>query len=326
GQRVVFEVRASERQQSRVDIAFRDRAAATIRVLTGEAHGSPFDWSRQPDISDDGQVVVFSSASATLVPAVDANGRQEDVYSLQLATGLIARESTTSAGVQPAAGVSYLPSVSSDGRFIAFASTAALDDEQPSRGDDDLHQVFVRDRSARTTTRISRTPRGRPAAGDSTMPSISADGRYVAFSSDGGNIIDGDRNRARDVFLVDRTTMATILVSRAAVGGAGNGVSLSPVISADGRFVVFQSDASNLVCASRCPAGQSDVNLLWDVFLFDRVTGTIARMSEDELGGWMEWSAGPAVDGTGRAVAFSSRHPTDALDQRHDLDLFIRKR
>jgi Tol biopolymer transport system component len=327
GQRLVFDVRVVSAPEARVEVAFRDRAASTTRMLTGDPRGTQYDWSRHADISDDGQVVVFSSASSLLVPGGDANGRSEDVYSMQLATGAIARESVTSAGVQLAAGASYLPSISGDGRYVAFASTAPLDGEPPRRGEDvALYDVYVRDRAARTTIRISRTPRGARSAGDSTTPSISADGRYVAFSSDAGNIVQGDNNRGRDVFLVDLRTMTTTLVSRADGGGTASGVSLSPVISSDGRFVAFQSDAGNLICAARCRPTQSDINLIWDVFLFDRVGGTIVRVSEDELGGWMEWSAAPAIDGTGQVIAFSSRHPTDALDQRQDLDLFIRKR
>ena len=324
GRRLVFEV-GSLSIQGQLEIVLRDRGASATRLLTGGA--TPHEWSRQPDISDDGEVVVFSSASPRLVPGDDANGPREDVYSLQLATGRVARESVTSDGVQPAAGLSYLPSISGDGRYVAFASTAPLDAGASARSSAELpvNHVYVRDRASRTTTLVSRTARER-GAGDSTTPSISAAGRYLTFSSDAGNLVDGDRHRGRDVFLVDLETMATTLVSRAAGGGAASGVSLSPVISSDGRFVAFQSDAGNLVCTSRCSPGQADINLIWDVFLFDRIAGTIVRLSEDELGGWMEWSAAPAIDGAGQVIAFSSRHPTDALDQGHDLDLFIRKR
>jgi Tol biopolymer transport system component len=324
GRRLVFEV-GSLSTQGQLDIVLRDRDASTTRLLTGGSNRH--EWSRQPDISDDGEVVVFSSASPRLVPGDDANGPREDVYSLQLATGRVARESVTSDGVQPAAGLSYLPSISGDGRYVAFASTAPLDAGPSARSSPELpvNHVYVRDRASRTTTSISRTARAR-GAGDSTTPSISAAGRYLTFSSDAGNLVDGDRNRGRDVFLVDLETMVTTLVSRAAGGGAASGVSLSPVISSDGRFIAFQSDAGNMVCTSRCSPGQADINLIWDVFLFDRIAGTIVRLSEDELGGWMEWSAAPAIDGAGQVIAFSSRHPTDAHDQGHDLDLFIRKR
>jgi Tol biopolymer transport system component len=155
-------------------------------------------------------------------------------------------------------------------------------------------------------------------------PAISADGRFIAFSSDATNIVDNDGNRATDVFLFDREKQGTTLVSRTTGGSVAAGVSANPTISADGRFVAFQSDAANLVCASRCAEAEADINLLWDTFIFDRVTTKIARVSEDELGGWMDWSAGIAIDGTGSVVAFSSRHPRDASDRLDDVDLFIR--
>jgi Tol biopolymer transport system component len=156
------------------------------------------------------------------------------------------------------------------------------------------------------------------------LPSISGDGRYVVFVSEASNLLNDDQNQASDVLLYDRETETLRWVSRGADGGSANGESTTPVISADGRFVAFQSDASNLVCAKRCPEHDEDVNLVWDVFLFDRVAGRTVRLSEDDLGGWMEASAGPAVDGTGTVVAFSSRHPVDAADRQEDFDLFVR--
>ena len=329
GRRLVFEVRATQpAYEPRVDVALRDRIASTVRLLTEKPGGTAFDWSRQPDISEDGEVVVFSSASATLIPGTDANGAREDVYSLRLSTGAIERVSVTSAGVQLALGASSLPVVSGDGRYVAFNSTALLDGERPmtSGADSPGSQVFLRDMITRTTARISRSMRGTRPNGDSSAPSISADGRYVTFSSDASNIVGDDSNRGSDVFVVDRETMTSTRVSRGEGGSTPSGVSFAAVISADGRFIVYQSDAGNLVCASRCTAAQRDINLLWDVFLFDRVSGKTTRVSEDELGGWMEWSAGPAIDGSGQVIAFSSRHPTDAQDLRHDLDLFIRRR
>ena len=120
--------------------------------------------------------------------------------------------------------------------------------------------------------------------GDSSLPSISGDGRYVVFVSEASNLLNDDENHASDVLLYDRETDALRWVSRGADGASANGESTSPVISADGRFVAFQSDASNLVCAKRCPEHDEDVNLVWDVFLFDRVAGRTARLSCPRLG------------------------------------------
>jgi hypothetical protein len=87
-------------------------------------------------------------------------------------------------------------------------------------------------------------------------------------------------------------------------------------MSSNGRFVAFQSEASDLVAVE-------DFNLLWDVFVLDRTTNAITRLSGDRDEAWMEPSSGPSIDATGSVVAFSSRHPTDASDKRNDFDLYV---
>ena len=88
------------------------------------------------------------------------------------------------------------------------------------------------------------------------------------------------------------------------------------MMSSNGRFVAFQSEASDLVAVE-------DFNLLWDVFVLDRTTNAITRLSGDGEQAWMEPSSGPSIDATGSVVAFSSRHPTDASDKRNDFDLYV---
>jgi len=336
GRLVVFESRATRPEElPRMDIVLRDRELAGTRTLTSDAHrGHTYTWSRSPDISDDGRRVVFSSAATSLVAGGDMNGEFEDIYAVELASGRTIRVNLNTAGAQLAVGNSVLPSVSADGHAIAFASTSPLGDS-PLRGSDELlspppsmvaRQIYVRDLDARTTVRVSRTARGGFPDSDSSLPSISGDGRYIVYTSEATDIAAHDTNRVSDVYLVDRETGVTTQVSRAADGSSANGSSLNAVISADGRAVAFQSDAGNLVCASRCAAALEDLNLLWDVFIWDRSTGRIVRASEDELGGWMDWSAGPAIDGSGQVVAFSSRHPIDDADRQQDLDLFVRTR
>lgn len=92
------------------------------------------------------------------------------------------------------------------------------------------------------------------------------------------------------------------------------------------RFVAFQSQASDLICARRCPAAVEDINLLSDVFLFDRVTSLMIRISAGPSGGWAEESAAPQFDAGGDIIAFTSRHPIDSHDDRNDFDLFVRVR
>ena len=93
-------------------------------------------------------------------------------------------------------------------------------------------------------------------------------------------------------------------------------------MSADGRIVVFQSEASDLVCAVRCQAAERDINLVPDIFARDRDSGAIRRISRGTRP-WMEPSVGPGVDGTGTVVAFTSRHPRNAADDTDDFDLFV---
>lgn len=151
---------------------------------------------------------------------------------------------------------------------------------------------------------------------------LSGDGRYVVFVSAVADFVSGDRNRSSDIFLADMQLGSIELVSRNHSGGSGNGASRGPFVSADGRVIAFQSLASDLIC-SPCSRALEDINLLWDVFVLDRQTGTMTRVSTDAAGGWMEPSTGPVLDSSGNLVAYSSRHPIDAADTLNDFDLFV---
>lgn len=345
GRYLVFESRPTALETQRAEIVLCDRVTGATRVLTGtKGTDTVIGWSRGPEISDDGRVVAFSSAATTLTAGLDANGVLEDVYIARLPAGTITRASVNSAGVQPDRGNSILPSLSADGRWLAFSSTAPLDDDaRPAAAsrEKSVRQVYLRDTIVGRTTRVTRGANRALPDGDSSVPAISSDGRHVAFVSDASNLLDDDDNRAADVFLYDRETDGLTWVSRAADGSSANGESAWPAISGDGRFVAFQSDAANLVCAGRSGACSpprdpspapgvgprvlsDDLNLIWDVFVFDRTSRQTVRISEDELGGWMEASVGAALDATGQVVAFSSRHAVAATDKGADFDLFVR--
>jgi Tol biopolymer transport system component len=126
----------------------------------------------------------------------------------------------------------------------------------------DTWDVFVHDRQSGQTTRVSAASDGAQGNGWSAFPSISADGRYVAFVSRASNLVSGDTNDTWDVFVHDRQSGQTTRVSAASDGAQGNGWSAFPSISADGRYVAFVSRASNLV--------SGDTNDTWDVFVHDR--------------------------------------------------------
>jgi Tol biopolymer transport system component len=301
-------------------VMFRDRTAALTRVVQRSGI-RPDGGSRGACVSADGALVAFSSSASNLVDGPDANGTGDDVYALETASMTFKRISLDSAGVQSPQGASFSPAISADGRYVAFTSTAPLDGT--SRAGERAVNVYVRDTRLGRTTRVSVAADGGPPNGPSYGAAISGDGRYVAFVSEATNLVrQRDRNRARDVFVRDTVTRVTELVSRSASGGPANGPSSHPSISRDGRIVVFQSDASDLACAARCSDAERDINLVADIFAYDRSTGRTRRVSQGLLP-WSEPSVGPSVDGSGTVIAFSTRHPIDAADDRDDYDLFV---
>jgi Tol biopolymer transport system component len=286
------------------DIVLRRRTEGRATVITALAGPeSPRLWNHSPVVSGNGRIVVFVS-SANLIAGAAGNGRQE-LYAYDVVTGLLRRVAS-----HPSTRSSVAPAVTHDARYVSFTSI--------SRGTSS--EVIVCD----TTLNVVRPIHGdRVPNGASWDASMDAAGRHVAFVSASTNLASGDRNRAPDVFVADLESGEIELISRSAGGGTANGASGAPALSADGRFVAFQSDASDLICAKNCDA-REDVNLLWDVFVYDRSTRTMTRLSADGANGWIEPSVGPALDARGDVIAFSSRHPIDGSDVRNDFDVFVR--
>jgi Tol biopolymer transport system component len=336
GRYVAFESVRSQQAEPCTTVFLRDRLRAMTRAVVALG-GDParIACAAHPAINGDGRWVAFESSAQDLVEGGDANGLASDVYLVDTQTGGIARISVTSDGRQSSVGSSYAPSIDATGRFVGFTSTACLDGSsgRPSTADPCLPQVYVRDLAAGTTRAING-PRGVAPNGAAFGAALSGDGRYVAFASLATNLARGDTNRSADVYVHDRATGSVELLSRTGDGKAGNGPSSRPAISESGRFVAFDSTASDLICARRCGPGGSDHNLVSDVFLLDRSAaeagalrgegGRLRRVSRECDGSpWWEQSAGPAIDGAGELVAFSSRHATDPGDLRADFDLFL---
>jgi len=150
-----------------------------------------------------------------------------------------------------------------------------------------------------STIRVSEGPAGQDATSNSSWPSLSADGRFVAFSSWASNLVAKDRNDASDIFVRDLVTGTTTLVSVDSAGAQANGPSFSPSISADGNVVAFRSYATNLVA--------NDTEGKIDVFVHTIATGVTQRVSQRPSGiGANRDSGEPAISGNGRTVAFSS--------------------
>ena len=265
------------------DVFVRDRVTGTTeRVsvgLNGEANGDSVCFGTA--ISRDGHYIAFHSAATNLVPD-DTNGKT-DVFLHDRVTGTTERVSLASNGAQ-GDGDSGDVSISADGRFVAFDSRASNLVADDTNGKLD---VFVRDRLRRTTERVSLSSKGSQAEGTapfdalSLFPSISADGRFVAFSSLAMNLVAGDTNDKLDVFLHDRVTRTTERVSIASDGTQGNAGSGQTAISGDARFVAFFSLANNLVPGDS-NAGNANDGL--DVFLRDRQTNLLVpRISINDV-------------------------------------------
>jgi Tol biopolymer transport system component len=215
-------------------------------------------------------------------------------------------------------GSSFRPSISADGRFVAFDSDA---DNLDPDSNDAVTDVFVRDTQTGTMTLVSRATGAPGAVGDggSFGPSVSADGRFVAFSSNADNL-DPDSNDAfTDVFVRDTQTGTTTLVSRATAGAVGDGNSFIASISADGRFVAFESDADNLDPDSN--------DVITDVFVRDTQTGTTTLVSRAAGGAGAvgdDRSSSPSISADGRFVAFASNANNLDPDNAFGTDVFVR--
>lgn len=277
------------------DIFVFDRQTRTIERVSVSSSGEQgySESTGSASISADGRFVAFDSTASNLVPG-DNNGTT-DVFVRDRQNGTTERVSISSSGKK---GNSYSvsPSIRADGRLVAFGSNSSNLVTGDTNGTQD---IFVRDRQAGITERVSISSSGEQANDWSYAASISADGRYVAFTSYASNLVSGDSNGTRDVFVRDLQAGTTECVSVSSAGKQGNRYSESPSISADGRFVAFTSDASNLA--------SDDSNGTQDVFVHDRQTGTTERVSvssSSEQGN--DGSFSPSISWDGRFVGFSS--------------------
>jgi Tol biopolymer transport system component len=217
----------------------------------------------------------------------------------------------------PSSGFVWTCSISDDGRFVAFDSTAP----DLVTGDyNGFSDVFVRDRLKGTTERVSVGMGGVDADWPSHAPAISADGRYVVFTSAARNLVPGDNNQSDDVFIYDRYKAYMERVSVNSAGQEANAVSSSGhhlAVDRSGHFVVFSSFASNLV--------SKDTNGDWDVFVRDRWTGATIRVSVGSTGKEGNHSSNDAsIDRDGRFVAFKS-HASNLIPQDFNghADVFV---
>ena len=300
GRYMVFSSRASNLvpgdTNGASDIFIKDLQTGVVTRVSTDSDGNQSDpfHSWHPSISPDGRYVTFSSSATNLVPG-DTNSAS-DIFMKDLQTGATTRVSTDSDGNQ-SDNYSYYTSVSEGGRFVAFRSSATnlVADDTNGKWD-----IFLKDTMTGATTRVSTDSDGNQGNGVSKwFPKVSADGRYVVFSSASSNLVPGDSNGAEDIFIKDMQTGSTSLVSTDASGGQGDGGSYYPNISPDARHVAFISTATNLVAG--------DANDQLDIFVKDVKTGAIARASTDSSGAEANGiNDFPVISADGRYVAFYS--------------------
>jgi len=251
---------------------------------------------RQLAISADGRFVAYHAPDT---PGFFLRDRQ---------TGTSERVSAGSKDWPPGAINDFPLGISDDARFVVFTSPDAESVSSP--GPANVDQVYLRDRQAGTTERISVNDSGDAGNAASDRPSVTPDGRYVVFESEASNLVVGDSNDGDDVFVRDRTLNTTTRVSVAADGSQASGPGYvgnhyRPAVSDDGRYVAFSSFASNLVAG--------DTNQDYDVFRRDRVAGTTVRVSIGTNGAQTDGAGVFAMSRDGDRVAFMARDVFEAV-------------
>jgi Tol biopolymer transport system component len=283
----------------------------TTRVSLADDDSQPSGHSYYPTISSNGRYVAFRSTATNLLPVADANGSDYDIFVRDLVAGTTEIVSIDSAGIQGNANSDF-PAISGDGNRVVFLSKAnnlVPNDTNGAAGVSTGEDVFVHDRTTRTTSRVSVASGGAEHAGGLTYhPTISSDGRVIAFASSASDLISGDTNTRFDIFVHDLMTGTTDRASEAADGTESNDHSNYPAVSASGRFLIFQSTASNLV--------PGDTNGRRDIIMRDLQSGDVTRLNLKNDGSQTSRDADrlPAISADGRFVHFSTGSEAFAPD------------
>ncbi len=300
-----------------IDVFIRDRQLGTTQRVS-VAHDGTQDShaSDQPAISGDGRFVEFRAEGDQLSPS-HGNG---DALLWDRMTGNLESVAIDSTGTfRPGSTVQMRPfAINVDGRFVALTTTQPLVPSDRNNTED----VYLRDRQNGTTTRLSVGIGGTDTNDASFSPSMTPDGRYVAFYSVASNLVPGDTNGRPDVFVRDTLANTTIRVSVDVMGRQVEGDSIRPSISADGRFVAFSTDAQIV---------PQDADAFFDIYVKDLLTGSVERVSVTSTGGAANNHSGfaPSISADGRFVTFVSQAsnfvPPDE-DSNADIDVFVHDR
>ncbi len=253
--------------------------------------------SRDAKITADGRFIVFSSFATNLTQVADVN-ESEDIFVYDRKTRTTNRVSISNSGIDPNSH-SFSPSISSDGRFVAFASQATNLIPGDVNG---VSDIFVFDQETQSVQAISVSSIGDASNGQNSAPSVSSDGRLIAFASEASNLVPEDNNDASDVFVFDLGTFSIARVSINDLGEEGNSSSFAPFVGADGRFVTFLSRADNLTAGIN--------NLATNAYVYDRQVGTLSRIGISSFGEEPNSDIEPVavpISSDGRTIVFASR-------------------
>lgn len=285
-----------------------ERVSVSTTVQQGNSE------SIKPSITADGRFVAFQSYAGNLVDG-DTNSLL-DIFVHDRTSMKTERVSISSTGMQTDH-ISKNTSISVDGRYVVFESRASNLVAGDTNG---WLDIYIRDREMKTTERVSVSTLGVESNAHSYNPLISADGRFVSFNSTASNLVDGDSNNVIDVFVHDRQLKTTNRVSVSSSGEQGNRLSYARSISADGRYLVFSSDASNLVA--------SDTNSQGDIFVHDQELGITQRVSVSSSGEQAnKFSSVHHISADGRYVIFNSSASNLVVgDTNGTPDIFVHDR
>jgi len=286
----------------------------TTRVSVSSTGEQGNDHSFVTSITADGRFVVIGSSASNLVSG-DFN-EYSDMFVHDRLSGETTRVSVTAVGVE-GNNDSGAASISADSRFVAFDSKAS---NLVFENSYNYQDIFVKDRQTGELSRVSIFSSTNSGDGNSSNPSISANGRFVAFESYAANLVYGDENESIDVFVHDRETGETTRVSVSSAGVEGDNISRVAKISADGRYVAFVSWAGNLV--------PGDTNKKDDIFVHDRQAGLTTRESVSTTGLQAnDMSYDVSISGDGKFVAFVSMASNLVSGDTNGVqDIFIRDR
>lgn len=278
----------------------------SLAYTEGEASNGKSFW---PDMSGDGRYVVFVSEASNLVPN-DSNG-VSDIFLYDQETEQLTRISVASDGSEGDR-ASATPAISNNGRFITFSSDATNLIPNDTNNDED---IFVYDREHAALTRASVNSDGEEGDSNSQMPAISSDGRFVVFQSWACNFTTAGCE-GWQVYRHDRQSGETILVSVALDGAPGDDKSVTPVVSDNGRFVAFRSEADNLVTGD--PPNWRQIYVR---DLDQNVTKRVSVSNSGDAGNYR--SAMPTLDSSGRYIAFTSEANNLVVAETRGFHIFV---